>query len=140
MAKYGLNAYLNHGRWLIHCLRCDTALLAQEVGVVCPVCWPGINAKAFQPLPNGLLRPVTDVGRVDETRAKAKARGEVYTPIFPAEKAEIETITRLRSKVQQINWEPGESLETLREQNAAHGDPLPPETHAPARSAGEGKE
>lgn len=125
MANHGLNAYMNHGRWLIHCPRCASALPAEEQGIVCPVCWPGIRAKAFTQLPNGLLRPVADREIVEATRAKADAQGEVWKPVWPADKAEIEDILR-RRKIQHMNWEPGETLEFLLAESVEHGDPVPP--------------
>jgi hypothetical protein len=125
MAKHDLNAYLNHGRWIIHCPRCDTALPAKEEGMVCPICWPGVNAKALQPIPGGLFRPVADAELINQVKAKAKAKGELYAPVFPAEKEEIEKIVRMRPKVYHVNWTPGETVEQLRQQNIERGDPVP---------------
>jgi hypothetical protein len=125
MKPTGLTAYLNGGRWKFHCPKCKSVLPAEEKGVVCPSCHPEIRAVAMKPIPGGLLRPVPDVELREETRQKARLAGEEYVPIFPVEKEQIEKITRLRSNVANINWEPGESLADLLTQNVAHGDPVP---------------
>ena len=127
MPNYGLIAYMNYGRWIFHCPRCSSALLASETGVICPVCWPGIRAKAFNRLSNGLFRPVPDTELIEAEQAKAQESGEVYFPIFPKERPDIETILKLRPLTQNMNWEPGETLDILNEQNIAHGDPVQPE-------------
>lgn len=125
LAAKKITAYMNNGRWLMNCLKCGTPLPAWESGVVCPRCYPGMLARAFQPLPGGLLRPVADIEIVEQTRKKANGNGEEYAPSFPAEKTEIEKILRLRPAAKNMNWLPSESLADLRKQNLDHGDPVP---------------
>jgi len=120
-----INAFMNHGRWIFYCPRCGVGLPANEDGVVCPSDWPGINAMAFQQIENGLLRPVHDMAKINETRMQAEERGELYFPVFPAQRSEIEEILRMRPSAANMNWIPEETLEILRDQNVAHGDPLP---------------
>lgn len=120
-----LNAYMNHGRWLIGCPRCGAALEAEEKGVVCPVCWPAMRAVLYQPVENGLLRKVHDMQTIAETRELARNKKEIWIPIFPDERHEIEEILRCRPLPQNMNWIPSETLDDLRSQNEAHGDPLP---------------
>jgi hypothetical protein len=122
-----LFSYMNNGRWLIHCPKCDTALPAQESGVICPRCHPGMLAKAYKMLPSGLLRPVADVDLIQETLIHARSLNEEYFPEWPPDKAEIERILRLRPAAKHMNWHPGETLADLRLQNIQHGDPVPEE-------------
>lgn len=116
---------MNHGRWIFPCPRCKTALMADEKGVVCGMCWPNIRAKAFKPIAGGALRPVADEELIAEARAQAEAAGEVYVMKFPPERAEIESVLRLRKGIQHMNWNIGESVADLAGQNRAHGDPVP---------------
>lgn len=120
-------AYMNHGRWLIKCPKCSTPLHAQESGVVCPRCHPGVMAKALQQIGDGLFRPVADIEIVEAARKKAEDAGELYVPDFPPQRNEIERILRMRPGVHNMNWIPSETLDDLRKQNIKHGDPLPDE-------------
>lgn len=121
-----LPAFMNNGRWLIRCLKCSTPLRVWNAqGVVCPVCHPGIMAKALLPIKNGLMRPVPDTEIVDAARREAALANEEYFPEYPAERSQIEEILRMRPARSNMNWIPGETLEILREQNIAHGDPVP---------------
>lgn len=122
-----LSAYMNHGHWVIHCPKDGTALPAWDTGVICPRCYPGMLAKALKQLPNGLFRPVADLEMIEKARATARKLNEEYFPQYPAEKAEIEQILRLRPAPQNMNWYPGETLDILRLQNIEHGDPVPDE-------------
>lgn len=120
-----LSAYMNYGRWIMICPRCTTALPAWDTGVVCPKCYPDMMAKAFRPLKNGDLRPVTDVELVEAARSQARAADEEYFPIYPAERGQIEAILRLRPSPANMNWIETETLEDLCNQNLEHGDPIP---------------
>jgi hypothetical protein len=121
-----VQAFLNHGRWLVTCPDCGVALLAQPE-LVCPVCFPSIQAKAFQPIQGGLLRPVDDVEIIERTRLQAREAGRELNPIYPVERQQIEKILRQRPSRANFNWVPGETLEILRQQNRDHGDPVPEE-------------
>jgi hypothetical protein len=120
-----LPAFMNNGRWLILCPQCSTALPAWNTGVICPRCHPQILAKALQPIKGGLFRAVGDPQLIGEAQAEARQLDEEYFPEYPPERAQIEQILRLRPLRQNMNWEPGESLEDLRAQNLEHGDPVP---------------
>lgn len=118
------NVFMNHGRWLMYCPKCESPLPAVEGGIICPVCWPNIRARAFKQGPDGLFRPVADTAKVEQARAAAAAAGEIYTPVYPENRAEIERVLRSR-KQRNMNWEPGESLSYLLADNIQHGDPVP---------------
>ncbi len=126
-----LTAYMNNGRWLIDCPKCSTPLPAWESGVVCPMCHPGMLARAFQPLSNGFLRPVADIEIVERTKNEARSANEEYGPGFPIERTQIEKILRLRPAPKFMNWIPGESLQDLLNQNIEHGDPVPADLSSP---------
>jgi len=116
---------MNHSRWIFVCPRCKTALEANERGVVCGICYPNIRARALQPIEGGLFRQVPDDELVAEARTQAEDKGEHYAMKFPTEREQIETILRLRSGIHHMNWNIGESMEDLIEQNREHGDPIP---------------
>ena len=118
-------AFMNFGRWIFRCPRCGTALEAKEEGVVCGVCWTHVRATAFVQTSDTLLRPMPDqelrVAAVEE----AKKAGELWKPVFPSERSEIEAILRMRPLPSHMNWTPAETVEDLRGQNIERGDPLP---------------
>lgn len=120
-----VSAFMNHGRWIILCPRCHTALEAIEGSVVCGVCFPKIRAQALELIDGGLLRSVPDSVLVAGATKQAEERGEKYAIKFPAERSQIEAVLRQRANVANINWHPGETVADLIEQNKAHGDPLP---------------
>ena len=122
-----LIAYMNNGRWIMNCPKCNTPLPCWERGTICPRCHPNMMARALRPLRNGDLRPVPDIELVEQARTKARAAGEEYFPLYPKEKARIEEILRLRPDRKNMNWIPGESCDDLCQQNTDHGDPVPEE-------------
>ena len=120
-----LPTFMNYGRWIMNCPRCNTALPALEAGVICPRCFPDITAKAWRPLKNGDLRPVPDHELIAAATTQAREQDEIYFPLYPREKEQIERILRMRPAVKNMNWIPEESLDDLRQQNIDHGDPVP---------------
>lgn len=117
------HAFMNHGRWLYRCPRCDVAIEADRD--ICPRCWPGVKAKAFQPIEGTkLMRRIPDPEMIAQTRAQAEASGELYKPVFPADKSKIEQILRCR-EIRHMNWQPGESLSQLTKENCEHGVRVP---------------
>lgn len=120
-----VQAICNNSEWKIKCPRCDNWLLATVT--ICPVCYPGVFAKALQPIPGGLFRPVEDVELVQQTIATAIERGDELQAVYPAERAQIEAVLNLRPIRSTRNWEPNETLADLIAQNIEHGDPVPPQ-------------
>lgn len=117
-------AYMNHGSWLYDCPRCKTHIDAEHD--ICPRCWPQANAKAFRPIPGtDLLRRVPDPELVEQVREQAQKRGELYRPVFPAERDDIEHILRYRA-TPHMNWVPGESIDFLIAESLQNGDDIPP--------------
>lgn len=127
MPETRIPVYMNYGRWLLNCPKCNTPLPAWETGVICPRCYPGIMAKALKPIQGGLLRPVTDIELVSAAQNEARSQGEEYFPAFPPERFRIEKILRMRPDVKHMNWVQAETLEDLRKQNLDHDDPVPKE-------------
>jgi hypothetical protein len=120
-----IQAHYRHGRWRMHCPKCGATLPAWEDGVVCPREHPGMMAKALQPIAGGLFRPVPDTELIEQARASAQEKGELYTPAFPAEREQIERILRLRPSPRNMNWDPTETVRDLLVQNIQHGDRIP---------------
>lgn len=118
-------AYMNHGRWIVNCPRCGTALEASERGVICGICYPNIRAKAMKPIEGGLFRPVPDPEMIAEARGQAEAAGESYVVVYPPDRAQGEAVLRMRKSIGHMNWDIGEALEALIAENREHGDPLP---------------
>ena len=117
-------AFMNFGRWLYKCQRCETVIDIERD--ICPRCWPGMLAKAFETIEGtNLLRRVPDPELVEQARKQAAQRGEIYKPVYPPERNDIERILRERH-IQHMNWEPGESVEFLLEENRMNGVPIPP--------------
>jgi hypothetical protein len=107
-----LDARMNHGRWIVDCPQegCHGAdLVRPGEDFVCSDCY--IEAA---------LAEGGAVGATARARAMALARGEVYGVQLPAEKAAIEAALRARP-LEHMNWQPGETLDLLRQENAAHG-------------------
>jgi hypothetical protein len=120
-----LYAYYNAGRWLVKCPDCDNPHYAElEKAFVCQVCYPGLNATALQQHTNRLgqtlFRPVPDLEAREDALTAAAEAGKVFTVNFPAERLEIERLTRKRP-VKCANWKPGETIELLQAENDAMG-------------------
>lgn len=120
-----ITAYMNNGRWLIDCPVCGTPLPGWDIGVICPRCFPGMLARVYQKLPSGLLRPLTDVEIVEQTKTAARNADREYAPLYPVERAQIEKVLQLRKARRFMNWVPSETVQDLIAQNIAHGDPVP---------------
>ena len=116
-------AYMNHGRWLHNCLECDTPLPADKD--ICPICFPDIQSTLLQHVRGKLYRPVPDVEKRGQVRSQAASNNKLYKPDYPAQREQIERVLRERKR-ENMNWEPGETLEMLIADNIRHGDPLPP--------------
>jgi hypothetical protein len=87
-----LKVYLNHGRWIAECPDCHGAQLA---------CW-------------------TDHRFLCNECGNVAVAGLWRAIIWPDDREAIETVLDQRSPVNQ-NWLPGETIEYLRAENAAHG-------------------
>jgi predicted RNA-binding Zn-ribbon protein involved in translation (DUF1610 family) len=94
-----VRAYINHGRWVVDCAICASAVVAEPQDPVfsCPTCGSG-----------GVWR-------------------KVEFPA-PAVQEEIERLLLLRPGFRNAaparNWMPGETVADLRRQNLAAGDPV----------------
>lgn len=124
-----VEAYLNHGRWVVDCPKCGKlgATLAEPKPsespysvingeYICPNCYPGMVAIR--------KRTVTGVIFNEDLRTVARARAcqnnEIYEVVFPNDKKEIEKIVSVR-RLDYQNWEPGETVKFLKEENELIG-------------------
>lgn len=124
-----VEAYLNHGRWVCDCPKCGKlgATLAEPKPsespysavnglYICPNCYPDMV----------VIRKRTSAGVVFNedsrviARARAKQNNEIYEVIFPSNKKEIEEIVRVR-RLDYQNWQPGETIKFLKEENELIG-------------------
>jgi len=91
-----VNAYINHGRWVVGCDVCASAVVAdpEDPLFVCPTCGGGGTWRQ-------VIFPAT------------------------AEKEQIERLllrrTGFRNAAPNRNWTPGETLDKLRAENREHG-------------------
>jgi len=124
-----VEAYLNHGRWVVDCPKCGKqgSTLAEPKPIespysaingeyICPNCYPGMVV---------ITRRTTTGVIFNETsraiaRARAKANNEIYEVVFPANRKEIETVVCLR-RLDYQNWEPGETISFLKNENKQIG-------------------
>lgn len=131
-------ARFNNGRWLAHCPDCARKgmTIAEPVqpgeDFICPIESPGLLAT----IP--IMTPLTEREKAvahkhgvqtafrvralpdEDARAKARESAVRYRVIWPKEKKKIEDLLRMRP-VAAMNWEPGETLDFIRAENAAHG-------------------
>ena len=132
-----VTAILNHGRWIVICPDDPMGLHAGVVNpdapalFVCAACYPDIRAKAFQKGADDLFRPVDDAPKQQAALDRAKIEGHCYTIVFPDNLREIMDAVRYRPTAN-MNWQPGETLEFLQAENAAHsvGPTLPQVSNA----------
>ena len=117
-------AYMNHGRWLHNCLTCSTPLPADRQ--ICPVCYPDAAAVLFEQVPGkaGKFRPVADAEKQGQAKAKARIDNRLNVPCYPKDRQAIERVLRERPRAN-MNWEPGESLQMLLEDNLKHKVKVP---------------
>jgi hypothetical protein len=97
---------VNHGVWIASC-ECD----APRDTVPSPGC------VVFLDVPLGWC-----------VRCGNRRHGGFWRPIIippPEERRLIEAILDCRPRVEDRNWEPGETVELLAAENTAHGDPVP---------------
>lgn len=115
-----IQAFFMNGRWLVKCPKCNNIHRADGNTLVCPACWTGLNAQKIVIDKFGAMVPAPHVEMIFETRDKAIAAGELYEIAYPANKAEIEHILRVR-EIENMSWLPGESIEQLIQENIEHG-------------------
>jgi hypothetical protein len=124
-------ARLNHGRWIVDCpdFPGPTSGHAHEVdtGVAtfaCSKCYPGLRANAVRLVEKGpsagLHRVVPDPELRQEAFTKATGDDKVYKIIWPDDPKDILDILRYR-RIENMNWEPGETLDFLKAENKQHG-------------------
>ena len=103
-----VQVYLNHGRWVIDCPVCNSGLMAKDSFMVCVACYPNLMSKHE----SSRLRAVK----------VATMQGNLLELNWPDNKYEIDEVVKDRPVVNQ-NWKPneGNTMESMRAENAAHG-------------------
>jgi hypothetical protein len=117
-----VNAYMNHGRWLVDCPKHGTAgaleVDEKDTEYIPPCCYPKSIA-TFMVLVKGKPQAVPDTSARQTARMMAHAADEVYTIVFPAKLAEIKEIMSKRP-VDNRHWT-NETIAALKKENKAHG-------------------
>ena len=95
---------MNHGRWVA---QCDTDGCAGAERV-----WPG-----------GQIREKKDGRKYGITRDVMHCAncGQTSSVTFPDERGRIDKLLARRPVPERRNWTPGEAIDLLAEENAAHG-------------------
>ena len=122
-------AYLNNNRWIVDCPKCGKlgATLAEpDISVspysaidgkyICPNCYPGMTKIKER----GYAKVSFDEDARAEARTRAEENGEVYDVVFPDNKSEIIDVVKVR-KHQHQNWQPGETIKFLKDENKKNG-------------------
>lgn len=97
-------AYLNQGRWVAHC-DTDGCHGAERV-------WPGGQVRERQGHKFGISR---------QGVLHCSNCGKTSKVSFPEERKRIDRLMSRRPVPETRNWTPGEPVEVLEEENAAHG-------------------
>ena len=101
-----LNAFVNHGRWVVQCPECRLGWLVRPEA-------PHLLIEATQ--------MADAVGIVHE----ACSCGATLTAQFPSERESIKATLAMRPRASQRNWTPDETWADLRIDNIVHGDGVP---------------
>ena len=112
-------AYINHGRWLVDCPDCGSAILFSPKDgnrIVCGHCNPEVFAIMFVKRGG---REIYDAVPDHERRARTRANAKAFTCILPDNWGELFETLRVRH-VSNMNWLPGETLNDLRAENIQH--------------------
>ena len=121
-------AEYNSARWIAICPGCLAQGIQAAMEVkpgdvfICPEEHPNIMAITLVPNPRmpGAFNSVADTALRTEARQAAIGAGEAYEVIFPAEKAEIERVLRVRPRAAR-NWWAGVPLSDLIAENIERG-------------------
>jgi|SRR3990167_383597 len=112
---------VNHGRWIADCPKCFSALTIQNLGqsqlferFACYDCGYGL-AELFKQMLSTV--PPRDRLRLFENEGPFFQIAIAY----PDEKDEIESILLTREMAENQNWQAGETLQNLIQENLEHG-------------------
>ena len=119
-----VEAMVNAGRWIVRCPDDPKGSHFAEVEFgqdkfICPGCYPDLIAITFEKRPDEFYNPVQDTEKRKKSKADAEDDQRCYDIIFPELAADIIDALRQRPAVA-MNWLPGETVEALIEENAAH--------------------
>ena len=117
-----INARFNHGRWIWDCPVCNAGNTIQpdQSMAFCGECYLGKFAMKEAVVNNVIVRGY-DKEKQDVAKREAYRDNRVYKISFPKDYKEIVKFLRSRLTEHQ-SWEPGETLEDLKEENNNHPD------------------
>lgn len=122
-----VKARLNWGRWIAECPKQHTPLDSVTLEVVpgkdttfiCPSCYPKSIA-SHAGMVSGRFQIVPDISARRTAKYMAEQAGEIYDIEYPADIAQILEAVQSRAQQNQ-NWEHGETLEQLAQENVDNG-------------------
>lgn len=118
-----VKARLNWGRWLVDCPKGDGGALevipGQDTKFICPVCYPQSMA-IFVGVVKGRIEKVPDVSARRTGMSIAESNNEIHEIEYPANIEKILENVK-RRPVQNQNWEHGETLTFLKQENKENG-------------------
>lgn len=110
-----VQAYLNHGRWLVDCPKHGRngtlEVQVTDTEYIAPCCYPGVIAQ-FTGMVKNRVQSVPDISARATAHARARTDGEVYEIAFPENMNEIMDALRGQPVTMQ-NWVSGDSIEFL---------------------------
>ena len=112
---------VNHGRWIADCPRCNSALMVQAIGgpqlyerFACFDCGYGLSET--------FIRHLSTISPRERIRVFENEGPFFQIPIqYPDEREMIEGLLVKRESVENQNWEAGETVRGLIEENLSHG-------------------
>jgi len=116
-------ARVNHGRWIADCPDCSNgAMLVNPEKLepfICGNCFPGMVAKTIKKVGEDKYVPVPDDKTIFRTAETVMGAGYAYEVVIPDNWSEIFETLRPRL-LENMNWQPGETLDDLIEENIEH--------------------
>lgn len=113
-----LQAFINHGRYVVRCPKCENFHQVTDRTLVCAACWTDMRAQKIVLDRFGAMVPAPHVELIMETIQKAREAGEEYEIEYP----DPQIMKSLRSRpIENMNWMPGESLAFIQQENEDHG-------------------
>jgi|SRR5690242_5455827 len=103
-----LAAYMDRGIWWVDCTVCGMRLKVDQSThrAICTHCYPDLLTTLQHWLKPNLSRTVPDIELRDKALKQAQEDGHHYTATFPAERAQIEAVLRMRPSPVNMNWYP----------------------------------
>lgn len=120
-----VDAYVNWGRWVFDCPKCNTCNeIKGRKKVVCLSDYPELGAVMHVKSSgtrgvHGFV-PIADLEAREIGRDRAMQQGEEYQVVYKVNKEKVDKLLHPRH-IRNSHWYPHESLADLRQENDEHG-------------------